>query len=338
MGAEVSYQVHEGVDHVTERNYVHWDITTVCNYKCSYCYAMREYREQWNKEASKETIDSILRAINLSTLPVFLGLLGGEPTLSKHFIYILEYLRDNFFTRNGDREDNGDRVYITSNLSQNTKWFKEFYEASEFSNKLFFLGSWHSREANPDAFMNNINILLKKGYKVKINVMIDPDMLQWDKTKEVLLSLQKTQRTKEYLENYPKGYGELIIHPHFVYINEHQLYNYPIGVNEFFGSLIKDSSIPKEFIRNGEFYNDLEIFTQSIDGKPMNDFQGWRCHLNNFEVNLYGDVNKFCVQEKDNLIENPLFFRVIKETKVIECPHKACTCDGLLKVRKDLDV
>ena len=35
-----------GLDHMTQRLYIHWDITNKCEYKCSYCYARKEYKDK----------------------------------------------------------------------------------------------------------------------------------------------------------------------------------------------------------------------------------------------------------------------------------------------------
>ena len=311
---------HQGTDHTQERNYVHWDITTVCNFNCDYCYAMKEYKDNWNSEANTMTIEAILTAIRLSKLPIFLGLLGGEPTLSKHFDTIIrKLLSTSFFT--GDN-----RLYITTNASKDLSWFHEFPAPHLFNNKLSWLMSYHSKEANSDDFVRKVKYLVQVGFKVKVNIMIDPDPKYWDDIKDTLIKL-KTIDAKQSIQ------GELILHPHFVYENEHQLYSYPDNLEEYFGDEIKD--IPKEFEQRDtlgsiNYLNDLTIFT-----KNLNKFKGWNCWLNNYEIDLYGTVSKFCVQEKDSLLTNPLFFRNIKTTSPVICPHEECTCDGLLKVKKE---
>ncbi len=301
---------HVGLDHMQDRNYVHWDITTVCNYSCSYCYAMREYGDNWNKETSRDTVKLILTSLYASTMPVFLGLLGGEPTLSKHFEFILEELREKFFKREHDR------VYITTNLSRDISWYLDFPTADYYHNKLFFLVSYHSSEANPDDFLKKINILLDLGYKVKVNIMINNSSDSWATTKNLLIRTKLLQdRTK------------LIVHPHFVYKNEHELFDYPDNLDEYFGDLIQG---PKEYIQNGIEYCDREIFEKSL-----NKFEGMNCWLNNYEIDLYGNVYKFCTRETSNLLEDLTFFKRIKRTLAIRCKHKACTCDGLLKIKKE---
>jgi len=307
---------HEGLDHMQDRNYVHWDITTVCNYSCEYCYAMKEYGSDWNKEASRETIKSILASLYLSSMPVFLGLLGGEPTFSKHFDFILAELRENFFKRDKDR------VYITTNLSRSLDWYKAFPEADYYYNKLFFLASFHSTEANPEAFLQNIKMILDKGYKVKINIMINNNSSDWGATKDLL------KRTKVLQGQFKeKNSDKLIIHPHFVYENEHQLFDYPNNLDEYFGDLIQG---PKEYIQDDVMYCDREIFE-----KKLNNFYGSKCFLNNYEIDLKGNVYKFCTREHNNLLDDPTFFKKIKRTLAIICQHKACTCDGLLKIKKE---
>ena len=89
-----------GDNHLINRLYVHWDITTVCNFKCSYCYARRSYlpKNEWMKTIDFSKMQLVIKALEKSTLPVFLGLLGGEPTLHPRFFEILEILNTDFIS------------------------------------------------------------------------------------------------------------------------------------------------------------------------------------------------------------------------------------------------
>lgn len=319
---------HIGVGHMKDRNYIHWDITTKCNFSCEYCYAMKEYGSSWNKETKKETIDGILKAIEISTLPVFLGLLGGEPTSSKYFMYILEYVKTRILKKNSNS-----RMYITSNLSKSNTWFNEFNESGYFNNKLFWLCSYHDGWTNKNLFLMNIKILLQKGYRVKVNLMIPQDKNRLTTMNEIINGLTELTNSTSFETT---GTGELIIHPHFIYDNEHKLKSYPNEVFEFFGGGVGPQSMsPKEFIQDGILYNDSEIFN-----KHLNKFKGWTCFLNNYEINLNGDVHKFCVggTGSSNLLQDPFYFRRIPKTEGIICEHSACTCDGLLKTHKTKEV
>ena len=81
-------------DHLIDRLYIHWDLLTKCNFDCSYCHAKRQYQKlnQWNDIDVFERQLLIIKALSISTLPVFLGLQGGEPTIHPYFEEIFKDL------------------------------------------------------------------------------------------------------------------------------------------------------------------------------------------------------------------------------------------------------
>ena len=80
-----------------------------------------------------------------------------------------------------------------------------------------------------------------------------------------------------------------------------------------------------------DFFNDYIIFRDKLT-----NFKGWNCYNNNYEIDVRGNVVKFCMPKTDNinLISNRDFFKNITKTVPMVCPHKACNCDGLLKQLK----
>ena len=79
-------------DHLIDRLYIHWDLLTKCNFDCSYCHAKRQYQKlgQWNDIDIFERQLLIINALSISTLPVFLGLQGGEPFLHPKIEFIIK--------------------------------------------------------------------------------------------------------------------------------------------------------------------------------------------------------------------------------------------------------
>ena len=104
---EYSKQHHkdQDPDHIN----VHWDVLTICQLHCSYCYARNEYGEKWGQLGNRQMVDGVLEALRRSTLPFNLGLLGGEPTLSPHYHYILEQL---------EKIEQYKKVYVVTNAER----------------------------------------------------------------------------------------------------------------------------------------------------------------------------------------------------------------------------
>jgi len=102
----------EGVDHLRDRLYVHWDITTMCNYDCSYCYAKEQYGERWQIPAIWKKQLEVIDELEKSTLPLFLGLLGGEPTLHQRYFQLLDLLHEKILSHKDSRIYNNKRFKI----------------------------------------------------------------------------------------------------------------------------------------------------------------------------------------------------------------------------------
>ena len=67
-----------------------WDITSVCNFDCPYCFNKREYSKSF--VFTRPMIDAALELISRIKLPVVVGILGGEPTLHPLLNYIISKL------------------------------------------------------------------------------------------------------------------------------------------------------------------------------------------------------------------------------------------------------
>ena len=299
-------------DHLRDRLYIHWDLLSVCNFKCSYCYARRDYLpfNQWNKLLDYDKILRIIEIISLSKLPVFLGLLGGEPTLHPRLKEIVSLIKKKIL----DKHDKS-RLYITSNLSKN------IFSNLEFNKKIFVLGSCHVSEKekygeNFKNFFNSVETILDKGFKLKINIPLNSEKKFWGDTHYIL----------EKLRNY-----NVNIHPHFLYsdgIDVLENYNEEF-YNEFKECLDSERNFVFETKDNVYHFNDYEIFKNDIC-----HFKGWRCYQNNYEISWDGIVRNLCKDEECNLFSNPLFFRNLK-VKPIICKKENCLCDGLLKTYKE---
>lgn len=67
-----------------------WDLLSVCNLKCPYCYARKQYKDYIIQ--NKKQIDIIINKLKKINYNFHCGLLGGEPTLHPYLVYILDEL------------------------------------------------------------------------------------------------------------------------------------------------------------------------------------------------------------------------------------------------------
>lgn len=291
-------QYHIGQE--VQRLNIHWDLITICQYNCTYCYARKEYEEikGWNKIPRLEDQKRIVDAISSSSLPYNLGLLGGEPTIHIHYKELVTYIHSKL------KED--DRLYVVSN------------GMGDFSNhpileKLVILWSYHPEYVNEKDFLYNVQVMIDKGYQYKINIMLHPGKEYWESIKKFIIYCLDR---------------ELRIHPHFLYKDVYTLFKYSKDFWKFFEFL--DTIIEKDLVLGDTLHNDFSILKSGF-----NKFKGWDCYNNNYEIAVDYRVNKFCRDNKEvNLLDNPNYFKDIKTVKPITCSFNSCNCDGLLKQLK----
>ncbi len=301
-----------GFGHMVNRLYIHWDITTMCEYKCSYCYARDEYKNKWMRPGNWTKQQKVIDELSKSTLPVFLGLLGGEPTSHHKYFEFVKQIEDKVIHHKDSR------LYITTNGAKSN----EFFDRHTYNSKLRFLWSFHIEymddKTNIENFVSNIRIISEKGFKSRVNVMLHPAKKYWKILKELILTLD--EMSKKY---------NIEIHPHFIYSTPHNPVKYsPEFYKEF---KFVDKLLKKEyrFFNGNDYkdYSDIEIFENKL-----NQFKGWNCYNNNYEINLNCEINQFCFAGKKPI--EPDFFKNITSIKPVFCPHDFCSCDGLLKIKK----
>jgi sulfatase maturation enzyme AslB (radical SAM superfamily) len=283
-----------------DRLNVHWDIVTICQLKCSYCYARNTYGKDWGKIASKDTIDKVIEALSRSTLPFNLGLLGGEPTMAPHYNYIIKKIQ---------KQDKFNKVYVTTNGEKDLRTVE--------TDGVAFLFSFHPADCNDEErFIENVKYIKSKGLQLKVNVLLHPNKKHWERSLKMAKTIQDLG---------------VKIHPHFVYAHwDRKLMKYHKGFFEYF-QIFKDLEKDIEF--DDELFNDFEVYNYGLT-----KFKGWSCWNNNYEVDVHGNVVKFCKEENTEtslLLRDLDYFKRIEKTKPMICPHEECNCDGLLKLRKE---
>lgn len=299
MNYSKQHHLQQDPDHIN----IHWDTLTICQLNCSYCYARNEYGKEWGKISNKTIINGVIESLRRSSLPFNLGLLGGEPTLGPYYYYILDQLQT---------IEKFHRVYVVTNAE------KDLTDHPHYD-KLAFLFSYHPADCTDrERFINNMKLMVERGYQCKVNIMLHHDKKLWPMIKEMF----------EICKNI-KG---LKIHPHFIYGNSiTKLFNYRQDFWEFF-SFLEDYE--KDLVYDNDVFNDYQVFKNGLT-----NFKGWNCYNNNYEIDVRGNVVKFCMPKVDhvNLVKDVDFFKNITKTIPMICPHKACNCDGLLKQLKVKD-
>jgi MoaA/NifB/PqqE/SkfB family radical SAM enzyme len=310
-----SYARQYDEDHKVQRLYVQWDLTTMCQLRCSYCYARAGYEGAWMEHPPWERQVAVVRALSRSSLPVFLGLLGGEPTIHPQYLRVLDMLRGAVTERHEDG-----RVYVTTNGLRGT----EFFRRHPAYDGLYMLWSLHpeheERFQGYEGFFDSVRIMRDKGLKTKVNLMLHPSPRYWD----------VVHRAADRLE----GIEGIEVHPHFLYVGDdfHRLAPYD---ERFFEEFSRFERYPGYFVYEREdgardVLNDHQVFSRGLTR-----FRGWDCHNNNHEVSVSGHVQQLCFDDGVvDLARDCGYFERIERVVARECPHDRCNCDGLLKCLK----
>jgi MoaA/NifB/PqqE/SkfB family radical SAM enzyme len=304
-------------DHLVQRLYIQWDIHKLCPMKCSYCY-LRFEKNKPLAFSNNRINTTILLALSKAKLPIFIGLAGGEPTLSKDYFFILDEL--NFIMQ----RNKNNKFHVTTNGIRLPNWWREH----KYYDNLYLLWSFHPEYAFKNNsyisnFLENVDIMLNKNIKTKVNIMLIDDPKYWPLLKDIYYKLKI-----KYIYN-----QNFELHPHYLYVNNsHELYNYSDEFWQFWKFLENETNKQYKFIdkdNNTYYYNEYEIFKYKI-----NNFKNWQCYHNNFEIDPNGNVFQYCLNEQDNLITNNNYFANIDKIINHTCIYNSCNCDGLLKIYK----
>ena len=299
-------------NHYLDRYYIYWDLSTQCNFKCSYCYARAEYKDDWNKIDSYSRQLLVLKALSFSDKPIFLGFHGGEPTVHPRFI---DLITESLKVLN--HKDS--RLYIVTNGSTSV------FDDIPINKKIYLLWSCHMEfkqkyGKNYEKFLKNIQLMKEKGFKNKVNLLLIPNKRYWNDIHYLYSKLKEL---------------DVIIHPHFIYTvngSKEIIWDYP---KEFFDEFKELNFVQCKYI----FENDsehVELTDYELFKNDLCHFKGWLCYNNNFEIKYNGLLRRICTNHFIDLTKDIFFFKRYKFTPM-KCTSDNCLSDGVLKCLKIRD-
>ena len=309
-----------GKSEVSQKLNIFWDISTQCNFKCTYCYAER--LNDWNKIDKWPRQQLILNIIKMSKLPVNLHIIGGEPTIHPKYNEIVKQSIDIV------NKQDGNYVCIVSNGSKPEK----FYRNHIYDKSIILAFSYHleyEKQLGKDfcKLLKNISIAVERGFKVAIHFMIPLDPRDYKAahtfldniekiSKDILIRsyyLQKTKNGKEVFCDYPKG----------VY-------------NEF----SRLDKMTGEFILEYENGSKTSFNYYSLFDKSRFSFKGWKCWNNMYEISWDGYVVKSCFEDvtRKSIYTDIGYFKNIKTVCAVTCPHTVCEAQPYFNRHKEKEI
>lgn len=141
-----------------------WNIGTRCNYDCMYCPT--SLHDDHSKHSSLEVLqqrwESIVEKTADKNLPYKLSFTGGEVTVNKSFLPLVEWLRNNY-------QSKIDKILVTSNGSASVGYYTKLFSLVDNLSL-----SFHSEHADEQKFFDlvvNLNQNLLPGKHLHVNIM-----------------------------------------------------------------------------------------------------------------------------------------------------------------------
>lgn len=283
----------------------HWDIITICNYHCEYCYS-RAHAQQWNKITSQKQIDEVIYKLKQINFPLELIVLGGEPTKHPKYFYVMDEIYNL-----------GDKLSVMGNITNGTfKDYKTFIDKhSKYKDKFHWNVTFHPSEIKDfNHFKDVISYIKNSGFKINVNVMLS-DVKFKDSTEDILDFCS--------INNFRYYFNVVFDHSGVSYRNYNKDYaDWLKDLSEKYGG-IKELVYFKDDEVIGKF-NDIDVYLNGFS-----DFYGWKCKNNNFQIPVADSrLTKFCSWEVMTIDE------INNEDDYMICPLKQCVCQGKLTNEK----
>lgn len=125
---------------------VTWNIGIRCNYDCMYCPSSLhdDHSKHVSLEVLKQRWQSIVDKTSNKNLPYKISFTGGEVTINKSFLPLLQWMRDSYQTQIS-------KILVTSNGSASTRYYTEMFALIDNLSL-----SFHSEHADEKKFFNTV--------------------------------------------------------------------------------------------------------------------------------------------------------------------------------------
>lgn len=278
----------------------HWDIITMCNYNCDYCYS-RANKAQWNKISNSKHIDNIIDKFENIVHPIDITLLGGEPTLHPSYYKIMDRLYNlyNLFSLN---------IISNGNYKDINKFINHHYK---YKDKLKIYITFHPSQCKDiDVFKSNIleicqnlyleiNILLIEEHEVLIE-----DMISFCEHNNIFFRANQIFEDTQYRST-------------------------SLKFKNWMNNINQNHNIFKDMIfidddKNQTLMNDIDCYNNDV-----NSFYNWNCEQETYYIPVASDdIKQFCT-EKLFTVED-----LNKIDIIIKCPLQMCLCPGKVTPKK----
>lgn len=303
-----------------------WQVSDVCNYKCSYCNPGNFGATHKNLQTdlyikNLRSMVSQFKANGYETFRFFFS--GGEPTVWQPLIPILEYIR---------AEVPGALVAVNTNFSRPLEWWQKHYTL--FND---IVASFHVEFCDKENYLRNLKFLQDKMDYLVCRLLMHDQQFQ-----EVV---DFSDRIKGELENYIIEYAALIeaLSPHsemHVYQDEWKRSFLESHTLEQKQSLPRQPGVPHAAPSHCvEHYADGSVTSHnsnSLVSRGMNDFRGWKCWINDAVFITPAGEIRIASCNMGKIVGNMNSDYVNFLSGPVICNQPRCNCGTDIGIRKAL--
>lgn len=283
-----------------------WDVTTQCQYRCSYCYAHDILTSKFDVKLHNIYALVLKRLKLIKSHDFCIELLGGEPTLHPHFYKIV----DGCFSL-----DHCKNVMIVTNLARPITYYKDFN--NEKFKGLQFDVSFHPEH------VKNINEWCKKLKQLNeyeyLDVMANINLVDDEKfidsyikiieyciENKIEISLNVLFSTKKYVSKYSDNFLKFF--------------------ERYKDNLLNSSQ--SNLIKFVDYNNNIEYYTSmDIHRYKLNRYKGFNCRPKIWKINANGQIVNVCTQK-------PLEMSGINANECVSCPLESCNIEAAHEFHK----
>jgi len=277
--------------------YFLWQISDVCQYKCSYCTVRNDATVDVRNH---KVIDLVLKRLSMYDGDFHVEMYGGEPTTHISLIHAVDEL---------SKMDNCTSIEILTNLKRSLTYFKKL----DFdTDKVALTPSYHV-EYDEDFLEKTIALHnYYKNTQMVVYVMMSDKEEHWDKTETLLRGLEEhnieytTQLLVDGL-NYKPKYTRAFFDRFELYLNH------------------KEHYVPYIYEDGARGISHKDIILRGLQ-----QFKGYSCKPLMHEIDVEGNIYNACFKGQ-NL---PMIFKKKDIIKYRTCPNNKCYCDIMFDYHK----
>ena len=265
---------------------INWEITSHCNYNCSYCFGNAGMKNAnfSSFEDLKKIVDKIF-SINRKAYDILL--IGGEPSVHPNFLDLLQYIN------NVDKDIS---INIVTNGSKSIEYHKKLFDSIK-NKKLLFNVSIHLEHCRLNHLIDLIKLANEYNVFLVFSLMLHPE--KFELIEEFLSSFIELR--KDFF--FDISFRELRQAPNFDrnderYTDKH--YNWIDNANLRWESAVKNSKAKKieyfsylphrgryNIIKSGKIIRDIDVDYGISIRKGLKSFNGFYCFAGSNYINIH---------------------------------------------------